>query len=115
MVSLLRNLGLALAAFVLIASCGNNAAPAGDAMDSGTSITRAADGDIDGMIVEYGQITAKIKELSDKAANGDVAAATEAANYGMRLAELSTALGSASLTEEQSMKLVEAANAAMGE
>lgn len=117
MISLLRNLGLALAAFALIASCGNNAAPAAaapaaDATDSSsTGIARAADGDIDGLIVEYGELTKALSTVSEKAAAGDVAAATEASNYSTRMLEITTALSAVTLTPEQTQKYAEAAAA----
>ncbi|GEM_PF-4051304 len=109
MVSLIKKLGMALAAFTLIVSCGAAGTTTTDTTAS-TGIARAADGDIDGLIVEYGQIVKSLGTLTEKAAAGDLAAATEASNYGMRMLEITTALSTATLTTEQTTKYAEAAS-----
>jgi len=80
-----------------LAACGNNAGNANSASgsDSGQTtvgISQAADNDYDGLIKELKQISKKLSELSPKAQGGDMTAAQQVSDLGMRSLTITTTL-----------------------
>ncbi len=96
--------------FATLVACGNNASDTNNSGASGSStgVQQAAADDYDGLIKELTQLNKKVNELAPKATAGDVSAAQQMSDLGMRALSITTSLMEASSAGKLSQAQMEA-------